>query len=43
MLSHGNLVVNVAQQRHWIPEARRGRETILGVLPLSHSTASPAA
>src|SRR5712692_7171188 len=37
MLSHGNLVVNVAQVRHWIPSARRGREVILGVLPLSHS------
>ena len=37
MLSHGNLVVNVAQVRHWIPDARRGREVILCVLPLSHS------
>src|SRR6266568_754945 len=37
MLSHGNLVVNVAQVRHWMPAARRGREVILGVLPLSHS------
>ncbi len=37
MLSHGNLVVNVAQVRHWMPSARRGREVILGVLPLSHS------
>jgi long-chain acyl-CoA synthetase len=37
MLSHQNLVVNVAQQRHWITDARRGGETILGVLPLSHS------
>lgn len=37
MLSHGNLVVNVAQVRHWMPGARRGGEVILGVLPLSHS------
>jgi long-chain acyl-CoA synthetase len=37
MLSHRNLVVNVAQQRHWLNDAKRGGETILGVLPLSHS------
>jgi long-chain acyl-CoA synthetase len=37
MLSHQNLVMNVAQQRHWIADARRGHETVLGVLPLSHS------
>ena len=37
MLSHGNLVVNVAQIRHWMPTARRGHEVILGVLPVSHS------
>jgi long-chain acyl-CoA synthetase len=37
MLSHGNLVVNVVQTRHWIQDARRGREVVLGVLPLSHS------
>jgi long-chain acyl-CoA synthetase len=37
MLSHGNLVVNVAQTRHWIPDARRGQEVILGVLPVSHA------
>ena len=36
MLSHGNLMVNVSQVRHWIPDARRGREIILCVLPLSH-------
>ncbi len=36
MLSHGNLMVNLAQKRHWIPDARRGREVILCVLPLSH-------
>jgi len=37
MLSHQNLGVNVAQLRHWIIDAKRGSETILGVLPLSHS------
>ncbi len=37
MLSHANLVVNVLQQRHCITDARRGKEVILGVLPLSHS------
>lgn len=37
MLSHANLVVNVLQQRHCITDARRGKEVIMGVLPLSHS------
>jgi len=37
MLSHRNMVFNVAQVRHWVPEAKRGQEVILGVLPLSHS------
>lgn len=37
MLSHHNLVVNVVQIRHWMPDARRGREVVLCVLPLSHS------
>ncbi len=37
MLSHGNLMVNVIQQRHWMPDARRGHEIVLGVLPPSHS------
>jgi len=36
MLSHGNLMVNLAQKRHWISDARRGREVVLCVLPLSH-------
>ncbi|HEX6482464.1 MAG TPA: alpha/beta fold hydrolase [Ktedonobacteraceae bacterium] len=36
MLSHGNLMVNVSQVRHWMPDARRGREIVLCVLPLSH-------
>ena len=37
MLSHENLVVNVVQVRHWMPDVRRGREVLLCVLPLSHS------
>ena len=37
MLSHGNLLVNVVQIRHWMPDARRGREVVLCALPLSHS------
>jgi long-chain acyl-CoA synthetase len=37
MLSHRNLSVNVTQLRHWLNDAKRGAETILGVLPLSHS------
>jgi long-chain acyl-CoA synthetase len=37
MLTHGNLMMNVAQIRHWIPDARRGHEVLLCALPLSHS------
>jgi long-chain acyl-CoA synthetase len=37
MLSHRNLVMNLIQVRHWVTDARRGREVMLGVLPLSHS------
>ena len=37
MLSHSNLMMNVVQKRHWMPDARRGREVTLCVLPLSHS------
>ena len=37
MLTHANLMINVSQVRHWIPDARRGREVVLSVLPLSHS------
>ena len=37
MLSHANLMANVNQTRHWIQDVRRGREVMLGVLPLSHS------
>lgn len=37
MLSHRNLVVNAIQTRHWIPDAKEGRECFLCVLPFSHS------
>ena len=37
MLTHGNLMANVAQVRNWIPDARRGHEVTLCPLPLSHS------
>ncbi|HLQ29738.1 MAG TPA: alpha/beta fold hydrolase [Ktedonobacteraceae bacterium] len=37
MLSHGNSMANVTQTRHWMSDARRGKEVILCVLPLSHS------
>src|SRR6266702_3681043 len=36
MLSHGNLVANVVQRRHWMTDARRGQEVVLSMLPLSH-------
>src|SRR5262249_8883876 len=37
MLTHRNLLTNVAQVRHWVPDAKRGREVVLCVLPLAHS------
>ncbi|HYK85027.1 MAG TPA: alpha/beta fold hydrolase [Ktedonobacteraceae bacterium] len=37
MLTHANLMANVTQTRHWLPDAQRGHEVMLGVLPLSHS------
>jgi long-chain acyl-CoA synthetase len=36
-LTHGNLVANALQTRHWIPDLRYGQETFLSVLPLTHS------
>jgi len=36
MLSHRNLVANAIQTRHWISDAREGRERFLCVLPFSH-------
>jgi long-chain acyl-CoA synthetase len=37
MLSHHNLVANALQTRHWIPQAKEGRERFLCVIPFSHS------
>ncbi|HJW91451.1 MAG TPA: alpha/beta fold hydrolase [Anaerolineales bacterium] len=37
MLSHRNLVANALQTRHWMPNAREGKERFLSVLPFSHS------
>lgn len=37
MLSHRNLVANALQTRHWLPDARQGKERFLCVLPFSHS------
>jgi long-chain acyl-CoA synthetase len=37
MLTHANLLVNVSQVRHWVADARRGREVMVCPLPLSHS------
>ncbi len=37
MLTHSNLVVNVTQMRHWLADARRGKEVLLCVIPLAHS------
>ncbi|HUV89895.1 MAG TPA: alpha/beta fold hydrolase [Anaerolineae bacterium] len=36
-LTHGNLVANAIQTRHWIPDLRYGQETFLSVIPLTHS------
>jgi long-chain acyl-CoA synthetase len=37
MLSHRNLIANVLQTRHWMPNAEEGKERFLSVLPFSHS------
>jgi len=36
MLTHYNLTVNAIQVKEWLLGRREGRETVLGVLPLSH-------
>ncbi len=36
-LTHANLVANAVQIRHWIPDLKTGQETILCVIPLTHS------
>jgi long-chain acyl-CoA synthetase len=37
MLTHRNLVANALQTRHWMPEAREGKERFLCVVPIFHS------
>ncbi|MEW6083199.1 MAG: alpha/beta fold hydrolase [Chloroflexota bacterium] len=37
MLSHRNLVANALQTRHWLPDAREGKERFLCVVPIFHS------
>ncbi len=37
MLTHRNLVANTMQIRHWMPEAKEGKEVFLCVLAFAHS------
>ncbi len=37
MLTHGNLMANVAQINAWMPQVRYGEERLVGLLPFSHS------
>jgi long-chain acyl-CoA synthetase len=37
MLTHGNLMANVAQINAWLPRVRFGEERVMGLLPFSHS------
>lgn len=37
MLTHGNLMANVAQINAWLPRVRYGAERLVGLLPFSHS------
>jgi long-chain acyl-CoA synthetase len=43
MLSHRNLVANTLQTRHWLPDAKAGRERLLCVVPFFHSYGMTAA
>ncbi|UCG22014.1 MAG: long-chain fatty acid--CoA ligase, partial [Deltaproteobacteria bacterium] len=36
-LSHGNLVANALQNRHWFPDTQYGQEIFLSVIPFTHS------
>ncbi len=36
MLTHGNLMANVAQINAWLPQVRYGEERMVGLLPMSH-------
>ena len=42
-LSHGNLVANALQNRHWFPDTKYGQETFLSVIPFTHSYGMTAA
>ncbi|MFZ5448821.1 MAG: long-chain-fatty-acid--CoA ligase [Thermodesulfobacteriota bacterium] len=37
MLSHDNLMANVAQINAWLPKVRFGQERVMGLLPFTHS------
>jgi long-chain acyl-CoA synthetase len=43
MLSHRAVLANALQTRHWITNLEEGRETVLAVLPFSHSYGMTAA
>lgn len=43
MLSQHNLVANALQTRHWLPDAKEGRERFLCVVPIFHSYGLTAA
>lgn len=43
MLTHGNIVANTTQVRHWITDIDEGDERMLCVLPFSHSYGMTAA
>jgi long-chain acyl-CoA synthetase len=43
MLTHRALLANALQTRHWITNLHEGRETMLAVLPFSHSYGMTAA
>jgi long-chain acyl-CoA synthetase len=36
-LTHGNLMINVAQINAWLRQVRYGRERVVGLLPFTHS------
>lgn len=43
MLSHRAVLANALQTRHWIADLREGYETVMAVLPFSHSYGMTAA
>ena len=42
-LTHGNLVANALQTRHWMPDIRYGKEVVMAVVPFEHSYGMTAA